>query len=196
MSKISIIGTAEYNGRNYNLVYEDNQRLIWLDYTDRNTGGWDNAIKWAAGLNASGVLSFSFKPGISVTWEGDWRLPKTIDGKRKFGYDGSTTAGFNITSGEMGNLYYKSLGNSAYFDAGGKSRSGWGKDASWGLKNKAPFINLYPENYWSCTDYSIYNQHAWFFDLGSGSQTNGSVKTTNCYNALAVRPVKITQASS
>lgn len=193
---LTVIGTAAYNGKTYNLIYEDDQGLIWLDYTKRNAGNWENAISWASGLNDPGILTYKFNSGVSVTWNGEWRLPETVDGKRIFGYDGTTTAGFNITTGEMGHLFYTSLGNLAYFDGNGKSRAGWGDDARWGLKNKEPFTNLYPEGYWSGTDYSIYNQHAWIFDLDSGSQTNGSVKSTSCFSALAVRPGKVVSASS
>ena len=191
------IGTATYNGRDYNLIYEDDQGLVWLDYTMRNPGGWENSVKWAAGLNASGVLTYKFNPGISVTWEDDWRLPNTIDGKRTYGYDGKTTAGFNITTSEMGHLFYVSLGNLGHYDIDGRQRSGWGDDADWGLKNKGPFTNLISgiyNSYWSGTEYSIYYQHAWAFSFAFGSQSNGAWKTDQGYSAIAVRPGKVVSA--
>lgn len=179
------IGTATYNGKSYNLIYEEDQGIVWLDYTDRNAGGWVNAMNWVSGLNEPGVLTYTLNPETRVTWRGDWRLPETVDRKRSFGYDGQTTAGFNITSSEMGHLYYTSLGNSGYFDVNGNVRTGWG------LKETGLFTNLYPEHYWSSTEYSIYDQHAWMFDIGSGAQSNGSVKSTNCVSAVAVRPCAV-----
>jgi hypothetical protein len=187
---LTVIGSAAYNGNNYNLIYEDDQGLIWLDYSNRLIGGWDDCIKWAAGLNASGVLTCKFNPGVTVSWNGEWRLPKTMDGERHYSYDGTTTAGFNITTSEMGHLYYKSLGNSGRYDAKGQKRSGWGDDAAWGLKNKGPFTHLYPDFYWSGTEYSIYDQRAWAFNFNFGSQSNGAFKNIGNYSVLAVRPGK------
>jgi hypothetical protein len=188
---LSIIGTATYNGNKYNLICEDDQGLIWLDYSNRMGGEWDDYVKWATGLNASGVLSYNFNPGVNVSWAGDWRLPKSVDGSRHYGYDGSTTAGFNITTSELGYLYYKSLDNLGYYDSRGKKQPGWGSEANWGLKKKGPFSNLYSDSYWSCTEYSIYDQHAWSFSFAFGSQSNKAYKALNTFSAIAVRPGKV-----
>lgn len=194
---LSVIGTATYNGTNYNLIYEDDQDLIWLDYTYSMGSSWNDYIKWATGLNASGVLTYDFKPGVSVTWSGDWRLPNTVDGARRWGCDGTTTAGFNITTSEMGHLFYKSLGNKGYFDVKKNPRSGWGVDADWGLKNKGPFVNLYPDNYWSNTEYSIYTELAWAFNFFSGAQSNNEFKHLGSrYIGLAVRPGRVVSAAA
>jgi hypothetical protein len=189
---LTLIGTASYNGNNYNLIYEDDQGLIWLDYSNRLCAGWDDCVKWAAGLNTGGSVTCKFNPGVAVSWSGDWRLPKTMDGERHYGYDGSTTAGYNITSSEMGHLFYKSLGDSGWYDAKGKKLAGWGGDAVWGLKKKGPFSHLYPDFYWSGTEYSIYDQRAWAFNFNFGSQSNGAFKSIGNYAALAVRPGKVT----
>jgi hypothetical protein len=188
---LTVIGTASYNGNNYNLIYEDDQGLVWLDYSNRLTAGWDDCVKWAAGLNAAGILTYKFNPGVTVTWSGDWRLPKTTDGERHHGYDGSTTAGFNITSSEMGHLFYKSLGNLGRYDAKATKWPGWGSNAGWGLKKKGPFTHLYPDFYWSGTEYLIYDQRAWAFNFNFGSQSNGAFKSIGNYAALAVRPGKV-----
>ena len=187
---LTVIGTAAYNGNNYNLIYEDDQGIIWLDYSNRGLA-WDDCVKWAAGLNASGALTCKFNPGVTVAWNGDWRLPKTVDGERHYGYDGSTTAGFNMISSEMGHLFYKSLRNSGRYDTKGKKLAGWGDDAVWGLKNKGPFTHIYPDFYWSGTEYSIYDQRAWAFNFNFGSQSNGAFKTIGNYSALAVRSCKV-----
>jgi hypothetical protein len=193
---LSVIGTVTYNGNSYNLIHEDDQNLIWLDYTYRMGGDWESYYKWASGLNASGVLTYKLNSGIIVTWEGDWRLPATLDDARRWGYDGTTTAGFNITSSEMGQLFYKSLGNQGRYDAEGNPGPGWGADAAWGLKHKGPFINLYPETYWSNTEYSVYKEQAWAFCFNSGSQTNNTFKHLGTrYIGLAVRPGRVVSVS-
>jgi hypothetical protein len=189
---LTVVGTVTYNSNNYNLIYEDDQGLIWLDYTYSMGSNWDDCIKWASGLNASRVLTYTFNSGINVSWEGDWRLPNSVDGSRSWGCDGTTTAGFNIASSEMGHLFYKSLGNQGSYDVNKKLKPGWGADATWGLKNKAPFINLYPETYWSYTEYSAYTEQAWSFSFFSGSQNNNEFKHLGTrFIGLAVRPGKI-----
>jgi hypothetical protein len=95
----SAIGSSELaktaDSSEYSLIYEDDTGLIWLDYTNMGQS-WYSQVQWAAGLNDPGVLTYNLEPGISVSWEGEWRLPTTVDGARRFGYDGTTTAGFNI----------------------------------------------------------------------------------------------------
>jgi hypothetical protein len=193
------IGTATYNGKDYNLIYEDDQGLIWLDYTNPSSRPalcWDNQVKWAAGLNDPGVLTYKFNTGISVTWEGDWRLPKAVDGPRYYGYDGTTTAGYNITTSEMGHLFYVSLGNVGYYDTDGNPRPGWGgprDQQDWGLKNSGAFENLRESTpYWTGTEFSAYPVHAWDFYMYLGSQ-DGTVpmKDTYPWLGIAVRPAKV-----
>jgi hypothetical protein len=192
---LKIIGSASYNGKDYNLIYEDGQGLIWLDYTNPSSvTGWDQQMEWASGLNASGILTYKFNAGVSVSWNGDWRLPLTVDGPHRFGYDGTTTAGFNITTCEMGHLYYKSLGNPGYYNTKGNPRPGWGKPESeygWGLKNTAPFVNLQKGRYWSSTEYSINPMRAWDFNTYWGSTNNNAFKASNRFSSIAVRPGKV-----
>ncbi len=196
MKKIlTVIGEANYKGHKYKLIYEEDQGLIWLDYTYTMGVGWDDYFKWASGLNASGVLTLNFNPGISVAWSGDWRLPNTVDGVRTWGCNGRTTAGFNITTSEMGHLFYKSLGNKGYFDTKQNPGSGWGVDAAWGLKNQGPFVHLYPETYWSNTEYAAYTEQAWAFNFSTGAQSNNEFKHLGSrYIGIAVRSGKIRSA--
>jgi len=181
------VGSSECN-----LIYEDDQGLIWLDYTSRSGRNWDGVVSWAAGLNDKGALTIKPDPGVSVSWEGDWRLPKTKDGARRFGYDGTTTAGFNITTSELGYLYYVSLGNLGYYDKNGNpTGEGWYPDSAWGPKNMGPFKNLQASVYWS-SEYSIAPLHAWSFNLAFGDQNNTAFKTSYPYLGIAVRPAKVT----
>lgn len=168
----------------YSLIYEDYQGLLWIDYTSSGKE-WPDQVSWAAGLNKEGVITYKFDSGISVTWNGDWRLPKTVDAARKYGFDGTTTAGLNITTSEMGHLYYVSLGNLGYYDKTMKVQAGWG------LKNKGPFKNLSDDVYWSNV-YSIHTNHAWTFNFYTGSQNNNAYTNSYSSSGLAVRPGKVT----
>jgi hypothetical protein len=187
------VGTATYNGKEYGLIYEDDQNLIWLDYYQPQQPfgvGWFGMIKWAAGLNYPDVLTYKLNPGINVKWLGSWRMPMTVDGGRTFGYDGTTTAGFNITTSEMvGHLFYKSLGNLGYYDTKGKAQAGWA-----GLKNAGPFKNLQPDSYMSGTEYGASPIHAWDFNMYFGSQGNMWFKPNFMCASMAVRPAKETFA--
>lgn len=187
------IGSVTYKGKDYNLIYEDDQGLIWMDYTNQRTK-WPQQVSWADGLNAPEALTYKLNPEVIVSWEGDWRLPKTVDGPRKNGNDGTTTAGCNITTSEMGHLYYESLGNLGYYDTNGNPRPGWGGpriQEGWGLKNKGPFKNLQPYSYWSGTEYSINPEHAWDFNMYFGSQGNLAFKDAYNYSGMAVRQGKV-----
>ena len=78
-AELTIIGTATYDGTDYNLVWDDDngggQEVVYLDY-DYSDGRWVNhpdAISWVSGLGAS--LTINLLPDYDVTWAGDWRLP-------------------------------------------------------------------------------------------------------------------------
>ena len=121
------IGEATYQGSRYKLIWDNdgpNGSVVWLDYSNpANT--WENQVAWASGLESN--LTVELKPGYSVTWtNSNWRLPSTVDGPFVYGYDGTTTAGYNITSSQFGHLYYTELGNQGYFDTSGIFQSGWG----------------------------------------------------------------------
>jgi hypothetical protein len=177
--------------KEYNLIYEDDQGLTWLDYSNSRSS-WFSQVEWAVGLNAQGALAIRLDPGVSATWEGEWRLPKSVDSGRTFGYDGTTTAGFNITTSELGHLYYKSLGNQGYYDSRGNQGTGWYPDSTWGLKNKGPFANMQVGNYWSGTEYSLLKTHAWAFSTAFGEQSCTSFKGSYPYMGIAVRQGKVT----
>jgi hypothetical protein len=175
---LEVIGTANYLGGTYNLIYENDQGLVWLDYT-KERADWNIEMSWAAGLNLSGVLKYHLNCGLSVTWGGDWRLPSTVDGPWVYGDDGTTTGGWNITTSEMGHLYYESLGN--------LPRK---VDFENGLQNTGPFNNLQAYDYWSGTQYSGYPSAAWFFNFNTGYQEFKNMSDPMTFS-LSVRSAEV-----
>ena len=178
---LQTIGTATYNSTDYNLIYDNDLEITWLDYSN-NLGNWDEQVDWAAGLNTPGELTYNFNPGVSMNWGDAWRLPTTVDGPWEWGNDGTTTAGYNITSSEMGHLYYTELGNKGYY-----ATDGTNPQLGWGLTNTGDFQNLQADFYWSGTEYAAYtSDDAWFFDTYYGYQYR--FNKSNDFSALAVRP--------
>lgn len=223
-AKLIVIGTATYTGAgandsrgilgrqdnepgeaqargDYNLVYEDDRGLVWLDFSN-GSAIWPNQMKWVAGLNNQGVLTYKLNPGVSVSWEGDWRLPKAVDGARYWGYDGKTnTAGYNVTTDDMGHLFYVSLGNQGAYDtkgtrqgnAGGMPGGPGGGGGS--VKNTGPFKNLRATNYWTGTQFLDYEGvWCWSFSTSSG-QLNTMGLQQEGFMAMAVRPAKVSGAN-
>ena len=115
----------------YNLIYDDDLDITWYDYSHR-FDDWKRQVNWAAGLS----VTFG-----SNTYT-DWRLPATVDGPFSWGYDGATTVGYNITSGEMGHLFYTELGNLGVY-----ATDGIHPQPGWGLTNTADFQNLIAYNH-------------------------------------------------
>ncbi|MBT3878429.1 MAG: hypothetical protein HOI47_25250 [Candidatus Scalindua sp.] len=106
------------------LIYDQDLDITWYDFSNTSVT-WDSQVAWAGGL--------------SVDFGGDildgWRLPTTVDGTYTFGDDGTTTAGYNITTSEMGHLFYTELGNSQ----------------AEGMTNTGDFQNTLLSFYWTGT---------------------------------------------
>lgn len=159
-ASLTTIGTATYDGADYNLIWDDGDHddnshdhdsLVWLDYT--NGGKWEmwaSQNTWAESLASTGSLwTFDIDPEYSITWNDDtWRLPASF---------GSGT-GYGITTSEMGHLFYTELGNSA--------------------DNISPFNpvfgifeNLDSRNYWSDWAGLVQGDDTYYyFHMGGGSQ--------------------------
>jgi hypothetical protein len=135
-------------------------------------------------VNWADALSVTFGSNVYD----DWRLPTTVDGPYIYGYDGTTTAGYNITSSELGHLFYTELGNKGYCDTSGNC-----PQSGWGLTNTGDFQNLQPWYYWSGTEYSTEPDIAWGFHFNLGYQ-HSYYKEDNDFYALAVRPGDVTLA--
>ena len=60
---LTTIGTAGYEGGNYNLIYDDEQELVWLNYYHNVYGNeWQDEVDWASGLGGR----FNGKPQSRV----------------------------------------------------------------------------------------------------------------------------------
>jgi hypothetical protein len=177
------VANAALFDRGGGLIYDDVLDITWLQDASYGAGSayddgsnttdgfmtWNNAVAWADQLEYQGYK--------------DWRLPTTVDGPYVFGYDGTTTGGYNITSSEMGYMYYVNLGNLGYI-----ATDGTNPQPGWGLTNTGPFNNLQPNLYWSGTEYGSSPGDAWVFYLYNGSQSN-VYKDGGIYQcAWAVRP--------
>ena len=163
------------------LIYDDDLDITWYDYSfvpymdnSQAPNTWNASHEWANEL----VVTY-LETGITFD---DWRLPLTIDGPMIQSYDGTTTAGSNIISSEMGHLYYIGLGNLGPHDTQGNVRPTFSA-----LEKVGPFgelrANLY---YWSQTEYSNNPDYAWEFSFNSGSQFI-SDKEQGSHFAIAVR---------
>ena len=156
------------------LIYDSDLNITWYDYTNA-AARWQNQVNWA------GALDVNFG-GTHYT---DWRLPTIVDGPWVNGYDGTTTAGWNITNSEMGHLYYTELGNLGYLDRSGNRTGCGGTSYSFCLTNTGDFQHFEASYYWSGTEYAANTTDAWLYWSTSGKQ-HISGKNFD-YVALAVR---------
>lgn len=158
---LTTIGTATYLGNDYNLIFEGDlgsDGLVWLDYTNF-FAFWDNQVAWASGLSFSDAEVTIFSDyTTSIDFSTGWRLPDAGT---------SPTAGYNVITSEMGNLFYNELG----LDAGSTSAA---------ELNATNFDNLIARWYWSGTECAPNSDSAWDFNMTSGEQYN-RYKTTYYY---------------
>lgn len=186
------IGTAQFGGTGteYNLIWDNDNNgnsVVWLDYSYHGTYQ-DNTIcqngncyniypdwvtylnaSWAPGLNSA--LTYNIDTAYSVDWAtNSWRLPNSNTvGPVNFGYDGTTTAGFNITSSEMGHLFYEELGNIGHFNTDGSENS-FPPAPDRFLQNTGDFDNLHVYRYTSATVRADGPNAVWVFDMMDGQQ--------------------------
>ncbi|NOZ69462.1 MAG: DUF1566 domain-containing protein [Deferribacteres bacterium] len=171
LADLKLIGKGWSGYGRYNLIYDTDLDITWYDYSsDPDT--WQSQAEWAD------TLSVTF--GINTYT--DWRLPlTTVAGPYVFGYDGSTTGGYNVTNSEMSHLFYTELGNKGYYATDGTS-----PQPGWGLSRSRDFRNLKPDLYWSGTVYAEDTFKAWGFDLNFGYQGPGDREGR--FRAIAVHP--------
>ncbi len=164
------IGTATYDdgsgAADYNMIWDDDNNgnsVVWLDYTNARVN-WAAQNSWAAGLD--GQLTYNIDAQYNVSWDdAAWRLGSTVDGQWQWGYDGTTTGGYNITTSEMGHLWYTELDNLGWYDTFGNV-----PQPGWGLQNTGDFDHLTASWYWSGTESAANPNYAWNFHMSSGAQ--------------------------
>jgi hypothetical protein len=166
---LTVIGTATYDGTDYNLIYEDDSiygGLVWLDYT--KDGAPQTVQKsWASGLGASLTVSLYPEYTTTIDWSTGWRLP-SAGINPQCAYDQSTS--------EMGHLYYVSLG----LQLGGVS------DDTLLL----PFENLLKSLFWTDdTRDSWPIPEAWYFAFSDGLQCYYPAPAA--FYAIAVHPFEV-----
>lgn len=155
------------------LIYDDTLKIYWTKNANMNgLMSWPAATDWISSLNTSRYGGFD-----------DWRLPSTPDGT--WGYNGSNAGKYNVTSSELGHLYYTSLGLAA------KTQSSMQSYTQQELSvYGSPFEGLRPGLYWFGTLSEIPllpgQQTVWKFDFGRGTQFIETAGTNSAY-ALAVR---------
>jgi len=175
--------------RGNGLIYDDVLDITWLQNanyaaTELSDARVSNIISAVGSVDGHALATHDFYKDSSnnytgaMTWYGamawvdqlvyggydDWRLPTTMDGMfTGYGYTGTTTAGYNITTGEMGYMFYENLGNLGY-----QATDGTAPQPGWGLTNTGPFTNLLPIYYWSDTTYATDPAHAWNFGFANG----------------------------
>jgi hypothetical protein len=154
-ASLVVDGTVLYGGESRQLIYDTDLNITWLDYN--NFGYvWDNQRDWAAGL--------SFE--VNGTTYDNWRLPATVDGHFEYGYDGTTTGGYNITTSELGHLFFLDLNNNGRKNIDGSDV----ESENVGLINQGLFTSLSNNQYWSGTEYSELSNVAWILDFSQGYQ--------------------------
>ena len=97
------------------LIYDSDRKITWYDFTYSHVSSSDT---WGGSLNWASNLSVTLNGNVYD----DWRLPTVTfkeDPPSSYGYSGSDTFGYNITSSEMGHLFYTALGNIPYYATDG-----------------------------------------------------------------------------
>jgi hypothetical protein len=209
------INTSLSHSKNiYNLIYDSGPGLVWLDYT-RGYDSWQDQVNWASTLG--GYLTVKLDPHYTtdINWKTGWRLPETDESKDNlkgpwpttvgdgtgFGWGGPDKTGhydyykgYNLVNSEMGQLFYKSLGNKGYY-----AKDGTNPQPGWGFTNTDDFENLltvdpdllWAVKYYSGTEYSLNSNDAWGFNFLDGKQSPADKSAVNNYYALAVIEGKV-----
>lgn len=109
----------------------------------------------------------------------DWRLPTVTDTGTpgcNFAFS-ATDCGYNVdlSTGELANMYYATLGNSGYYLSNGNFAPCSAQLSC--LSNSGPFSNLQSSTYWTGTTDATNANAAWYFSFSGGAQGGGHTKT-------------------
>jgi len=169
---LQLLGQGTSTHGTYNLIYDTDLDITWYDYT--NSGDtWQLHMDWAAELSVNfGGITYS-----------DWRLPTAVDGFQVPGEN----AGWNITTSEMGHLFYTELGNIGFFDT--DNNPTW---CNWHsyigcLSYTGDFQNLQRTYYWTGTTYASNPTQAWDFQFNGGDQFVYDKLGNDHFRSMAVR---------
>lgn len=168
---LDLIGQGVTPVGTYGLVYDSDLDITWLDYT-KISSSWQGQLDWAADLTVQ----------FNGTIYDNWRLPATVEHGvlALTRFDGSGSNGYNVTTSELGHLFYTEFGNAAMYAPDGS------RNTSYGLLNKTPFVKLDRLQYWSSTQLSVNSGSAWVFHMSTGEQDYGY--TNGSRYAIAVHP--------
>lgn len=162
----------------FEAYYDTDLDITWLANASLGNMSWDAARTFVQSLDVYGVSG--------------WRLPdvKPVSGSGftcgEISYEGSMDCGYNITSSELGHLYYVTLNNKGYYDISGNWQSGYG------MVNTGPFSNVVQSSYWSETastpDANLGWGLGWGFDPSDGGQYYGLYDQGDGFAVWAVHP--------
>ena len=200
---LTVIGTANYIGVNYKLIYDNDDTgyggggLVWLDYSHPDTP-WQELNNWVSMFVPS--LSLTLNPGYitDIDWTTGWRLPDTLDGiVWELGYEGDPNndgiydyiRGFNLANSEMGHLFYTELGNKGLQNTDGTYNE-MPPSPEFFLQNSGVFDNLRGEWYWTGTAFTAIPGQAWYFGMRNGIQNHSGKHMINM--GLAVQSGNVT----
>jgi hypothetical protein len=161
LSVLTLSANAALYDRGNGLIYDDTLDITWLqDANYAQTSGydvdgrmtWANANTWAAGLSYGGY--------------DDWRLASAGDPPTGF---------YNVTTGELGHMFYNNLGNTAYNSildnvSFTDTTPGGGTES---------FLNVQSYLYWLGEEYAPITVSAWAFNTNGGNQYNGDKRGIN-----------------
>lgn len=169
-ASLTTIGKATYGPNEYNLIWDDDnngQSVVWLDYS-HTPSTWENQKYWAEVILGEALI-INIGSSYDVDWGGSsWRLPSA---------GVNPTEGYNLTSSEMGHLFYTELGLQSYEDRGKVLVTN-------AELNAEEFDNLIAKWYWSGT--SAANTFVWGFNMALGLQNDGRMISRIPYG-LAIR---------
>ena len=162
---LTVSAHAALIDRGGGLIYDTDLDIIWFQEPNNTPMLWDQAMTWAIGPDRRRVDRLA--------------APPAVDGPPNLSCNnGTTSVGYNITTSEMGHLFYTELGNKGLYGVDGLPQE-------YGLVNNGPFTNLQPAAYWSGTAVGVAPVYAWVFDFRLGAQVATSKGGGQLY-ALAV----------
>lgn len=153
----SFTSEAALHDRGGGLIYDDVLNITWLQ--DAN-----HAVTW--GYDSDGFMTWeqaqAWADQLVYGGYGDWRLPKTSqpDSNCSDTYFGGYGYGTGCIAGELGSLFYSSLGGAANYPISSTHNSAYGL-----------FANISDDFYWSGTQFQNASGKAWNFSMANGVQS-------------------------